>query len=73
MKNEIKLGTALRKLRTEHNMTLVQLSQLSGVQIATLSRMENDKAVGHLESYYKIAEAYGLKLSELFREIEKGE
>ncbi len=72
MRYQLKLGAALRKLRTDRNMTLTQLSKLSGVQLATLSRMENDKMVGALESYAKIAKAYGMKLSELFRKIEEG-
>ena len=52
-------------------MTFQQLSKLSGVQLATLSRMEHDKMVGHLNSDVKIAEAYRMKLSGLFNEIEK--
>lgn len=71
MKNHLNFGNQLKKLRILHKYSLKQLSKLSGVQIATLSRRENDKAVGCLESYVKIAKAYGMKLSELFEEIEE--
>ena len=67
----IKLGSALRKLRIDRAMTLQQLSKKSGVQIATLSRMEHDKAQGTVNNYNKISKAYGMKLSDLFKEIEE--
>ncbi len=50
-------------------LTLTQLSELSGIQIATLSRMENGKMTGTLEAYEKIAGVYEVKLWELFREM----
>ena len=66
----MKLGLNLRQLRLKKNMTLKELAKVSGVQIATLSRMEHNRMTGHLNSYEKIAKAYGMKLSELFKEIE---
>jgi len=68
---KLKIGEALRNLRQRRKLSLVDLSKISGVQLATLSRMENNKAVGSLKNYKCIAKALGLKLSELFAELEK--
>ena len=68
---KLKIGEALRIVRQQKNLSLGKLSKLSGVQTATLSRMENNKTLGTLKNYKCIAEALGLKLSELFAEIEK--
>jgi len=62
----LKMGESLRNLRQRRNLNLGELSKISSVQPATLSRMENNKAVGSLKSYFCIAKALGLKLSELF-------
>jgi transcriptional regulator with XRE-family HTH domain len=74
-KNRIKgcnvsFGSTLRILRKKRNMPLNRLSELSGVQIATLSRMETDKMVGALKSYMNIARVLKMKLSELFVQLE---
>jgi len=71
-RNELcELGFTIRRLRTERNMTLVQVSDLTGIQPATLSRMENNKMIGTLDSYNALSEAFRMKLSELFQECEK--
>lgn len=53
------------------NLSLGELSKISGVQPATLSRMENNKAIGSLKNYMSIAKSLGLKLSELFAAMDK--
>ena len=58
-RNELcELGFTIRRLRTERNMTLMQVSDLTGIQPATLSRMENNKMIGTLDSYNALAEAF---------------
>ncbi len=69
--SELITGKSLKTLRQQKNMTLGKLSMISGVQPATLSRMENNKKLGSLMSYVRIAKALGLKLSELFAAIDK--
>ena len=66
---KLKIGESLRNLRQRRNLSLGELSKISGVQPATLSRMENNKAIGSLKNYMSIANALGLKLSELFVEL----
>ena len=68
--NKIKFGNKLKMLRRKSNMTLRVMSKLSGVQSATLSRMENNKAIGSIKSYMDIAKVLKLRLSELFAELE---
>jgi len=66
----MKIGRTIRRLRKARNLTLVQLSKLSGVQSATISRIENGKQEGTLSAHAKISKVFGMKLSELFSEVE---
>jgi len=52
-------------------MTLKDMYKLTGIDVATLSRIENDKMDGSLNTYMLIAGGLDLKLSELFIEIEE--
>ena len=67
----IKIGAILKIFRIKKGMSLQEMAKVSGVQIATLSRMENNKAIGSLLNYARIAKALDLRLSELFLEMEK--
>lgn len=62
------IGQSIKQLRKSKKMTLVDLSQKSGVQIATLSRIENEKMVGTLESHMNIAKALGIDVTELYKQ-----
>jgi len=63
------IGKKVRTLRKGLNLSLVELSQKSGVQLATLSRMEHHKMVGTLQSHLKIAKAMGVEVTELYSDI----
>ncbi len=65
-----KIGSRLRKLRKERDITLEELSEKSGVALATLSRMETGKMTGTLESHNSICKALGVSIAELYRELE---
>ena len=65
------LGEKIKKLRRETKTTLVELSQKSGVQVATLSRMENGKMTGTLESHMAIAKALGVDILELYSDLNR--
>jgi len=67
----MKIGKRIRQLRKERDMTLDELSEKSGVALATLSRMENDKMTGTLESHNSICKALNTSLAELYKEIEQ--
>jgi len=63
------IGDKIRKLRKQENITLKELSQKSGVALATLSRMENNKMTGTFESHVNIAKALGVALPELYSDV----
>ena len=65
------LGARLRKLRKSQKITLVELAKASGVDAATISRMETGQMTGTLESHLKLATALGVKITELYAGIEE--
>ena len=64
------IGKRMKQLRKETKVTLQELSQKSGVALATLSRMENDKMAGTIKSHQAICKALNVSLADLYREIE---
>lgn len=65
----MRIGDVIRKLRKEREMTLLQLSKASGVALATLSRMENGKMTGTLDSHMAICKAFEITLPELYKDL----
>ena len=65
------LGKTLKILRKEKHITLVDLAKKSGVAIATLSRIENGKMIGRVESHIKLCEVLGVTLPELYKDFSK--
>ncbi len=66
----MKIGTRLRQLRKEKEITLNELSKKSGVALATLSRMENGKMTGTIKAHNSICKALGVSIADLYRKIE---
>ena len=65
------IGARLRAIRKSQKVTLVELAETAGVDIATISRMETGKMTGTLESHVKLATALGVKLTDLYAGIEE--
>ena len=63
------LGTRIQFLRKQRKITLVEMAKKTGIDQATLSRMENEKMVGTLDSHLRIAQTLGLRLPELYEEV----
>ncbi len=63
------VGGIIKGLRKAKGMTLLELSQKSGVALATLSRIENGKMTGTLDSHMNICKAFEMTLPELYREL----
>jgi quercetin dioxygenase-like cupin family protein/DNA-binding XRE family transcriptional regulator len=61
----------LRALRKTQRVTLVELAKASGVDAATISRIETGKMTGTLECHLRLATALGVKLTELYAGIEE--
>jgi len=65
----MKIGNRLRDLRKSKKMTLRELSEASGVALATLSRIETNKMTGTVKSHQAIASSLGIDLSHLYSNI----
>jgi transcriptional regulator with XRE-family HTH domain len=63
------IGKRIKELRQVRGMKLKDLAEKSGVQIATLSRMEHEKMTGTLDSHLEIAKALGVELTQLYQNI----
>ena len=67
----MKVGQQIERLRQAKKMSLTQLAKDSGVQIATLSRIENGKMTGTLESHMRIAQALAVDITELYQNLQQ--
>lgn len=65
----VHVGATIKKVRKSKKITLVELSKSSGVQLATLSRIENGIMTGTLESHINIAKALEISLIDLYKEL----
>jgi len=65
------LGARLHTLRKAQRVTLVELAKSSGVDAATISRIETGKMTGTLECHLRLATALGVKLTDLYAGIEE--
>lgn len=63
------IGEIIHRLRKERKMTLVELSDKSGVALATLSRVENGRMTGTLNSHMKICKALEIDITELYKDL----
>ncbi|MBF0571376.1 MAG: helix-turn-helix transcriptional regulator [Candidatus Omnitrophica bacterium] len=63
------IGEKLHAIRKAKKISLTELSEKSGVQMATLSRIENKKMVGTLESHIQIAKSLGIDVTELYKDL----
>jgi len=64
------LGLKIRELRRQKKITLIELSKLTGIAQATLSRMETGLMLGTVKSHQKIAETLGISLGELYQNLD---
>jgi transcriptional regulator with XRE-family HTH domain len=56
----------LKAIRTERGWTLAQVSERTGLPIATLSKIENDKISLSYDKLVRISEGLGIDISRLF-------
>jgi len=64
------VGGRLRELRKAQRIRLVELAKDSGVDAATISRIETGRMTGTLESHSKLARALGARLTDLYAGID---
>jgi transcriptional regulator with XRE-family HTH domain len=61
------LGSTIRKLRLDHNLTIAAVSERAGISRGMLSKIENSLAATSLETLEQLANALGVTLSKLFQ------
>ncbi|MBF0493610.1 MAG: helix-turn-helix transcriptional regulator [Candidatus Omnitrophica bacterium] len=66
----MKIGNKIKAIRKEKHITLLELSKESGVALATLSRIENNKMLGTIKAHDSICKALGVNLADIYKEVE---
>lgn len=67
------VGPRLRALRQQREVTLAEVSDLTGASVSTLSRLESGERKPTLELLLPLAKAYGVTLDELVGAPETGD
>ena len=67
------IGSRLRAIRKQRKITLIELAESSGVDAATISRIETGRMVGTLESHLKLSRALGAKLAEVYAGLDEAQ
>jgi transcriptional regulator with XRE-family HTH domain len=60
------IGNTLKKLRKQRGLTLSELAEATGIQLSTLSRIENKKMRGTVDCHLKIARALSIDITQLY-------
>lgn len=61
-----RLGTKVRKLREQERMSQLALAQKAGLDLTTINEIENGNREPMLRTIWKISNALGVKLTQLF-------
>ena len=64
-------GRVIRKLRLRKGLTQEVLSGLAGISRSHLAMIESGRVSPKVDTLWRIAEALGMKLSELMRLVEE--
>lgn len=67
----MEIGKKIKLLRKERGLTLQDVSQKTGIAQSTLSRIEKGLRTGTVKTHLKICEALGMRISELYVDLEK--
>ena len=65
------LGSAIRERRKGLSLTLAQMAQRTGVSLGYLSQIELGKNSASIETLYRISLGLGIKLADLFQNVQK--
>ena len=69
--NSKAFGVVISRLRFEKELTQETASGLAGIARSHLVMLENGRKVVKLDTLWRIAEAFGIKASELIRLVEE--
>ncbi len=67
---DITLGQRLREYRKAHGMRLADISQITGINVSTLSKIENGKISLNFSTVLKIAEDLSLPIANLIGPVD---
>lgn len=68
-KTEFHVGSKIRAYRKRKNMSLMELSQITGIAASNLSSIELDKSSPTLSTILKIAAAFHMKIGPFFDDV----
>ena len=68
--NRKAFGIVISRLRTEKGMSQESLSAFAGIARSHLTMLENGRKTARLDTVFSIADALGIKPSELIRMVE---
>ena len=57
--------SVLRRLREQHEMTLADLSEASGVSAPVISKLERNQQSAELDTLYRLGRAFGMSATDL--------
>ncbi len=63
------LGVRLRRLRHDRDLTLARLAESAGLSVSYLNDIEHDRTVPSLGKLRAIADALGLSVRDLLRNV----
>lgn len=61
------IGTAIRELRNQQELTIADVAELTGISKGMLSKIENAQTAMSLDTLSRLCKALGVSLSALFR------
>jgi transcriptional regulator with XRE-family HTH domain len=67
------LGNNIKLLRKRRNLTLAEVAKRTGIDVASLSRIENGKMTGTIQSHVSIAKALDVRLPDLYEKAIEAE
>ena len=65
------LAAAIKRLRTERNLTLADMAERTGLSVAYLSELERDRKNPPLDTVRRVAAGFGLTHVEFWQEVER--
>lgn len=69
--NSKAFGIVISQIRFEKGLTQEEASGLAGIARSHLVMLENGRKTAKLDTIWRIAEAYGIRASNLIRQVEK--
>jgi transcriptional regulator with XRE-family HTH domain len=61
-----KPGAALKAIRSQHGLTLAEVSEKTGLTVSTLSKVENDKISLTFDKLVRLSEGLNIDIAQLF-------